>query len=283
LIWSCADAELDLAVRTHVMGILNVTPDSFSDGGLYIDPGQAIQRGLQMAAEGADIIDVGGESTRPGSEPVSAEKEIKRVLPVIEGLASQCGCLISIDSSKAKVAEEALQAGARIVNDISGMTFDPEMARLVSRTRAGVVLMHIKGVPRNMQRNPHYEDVTAEICAVLRDHIEEAVQAGVAPQRIVIDPGIGFGKRVTDNLTLIRELGRLGSLGRPILVGPSRKSFIGEVLDLPADQRLEGTLAAVAVSVINGARIVRVHDVKAVRRAVDTVDAILNAAFGPDS
>jgi len=265
------------------MGILNVTPDSFSDGGLYIDPGQAIQRGLQMAAEGADIIDVGGESTRPGSEPVSAEKEIKRVLPVIEGLASQCGCLISIDSSKAKVAEEALQAGARIVNDISGMTFDPEMARLVSRTRAGVVLMHIKGVPRNMQRNPHYEDVTAEICAVLRDHIEEAVQAGVAPQRIVIDPGIGFGKRVTDNLTLIRELGRLGSLGRPILVGPSRKSFIGEVLDLPADQRLEGTLAAVAVSVINGARIVRVHDVKAVRRAVDTVDAILNAAFGPDS
>jgi dihydropteroate synthase len=163
------------------------------------------------------------------------------------------------------------------------MTFDPEMARLIARTGVGVILMHIKGDPRDMQRNPYYEDVTAEICAALRDRIETAVQSGVAPQRIVIDPGIGFGKRVTDNLTVIRELDRLGSLGRPILVGPSRKSFIGEVLDLPVDQRLEGTLAAVAVSVINGARIVRVHDVQPVRRTVDTVDAILNPAFGRDS
>jgi dihydropteroate synthase len=214
---------------------------------------------------------------------VSAQQEIERVLPVIEGLASKCECLLSIDSSKAEVAEKALQAGARIVNDISGMTFDPEMTRLVAATGAGVVLMHIKGIPRDMQRNPHYEDVTVEVCAVLRDRIETAVQTGVAPQRIVIDPGIGFGKRVTDNLTLIRELDRLGSLGRPILVGPSRKSFIGDVLELPVDQRLEGTLAAVAVSVINGARIVRVHDVQPVRRAVDTVDAILNPAFGRDS
>jgi len=275
LILDLGDSALDLSARTHVMGILNITPDSFSDGGKFLDPVRAEARALEMIEEGADIIDIGGESTRPGAEPVSVEEELGRVIPVIEHLAPRIDVPISIDTYKAVVAREALRAGARIVNDISGLRFDPEMADVVAAGGAAVVLMHIKGRPRDMQKNPVYEDLLGEIADYLSESISIAERAGVSPDRIVVDPGIGFGKTFDHNLEIIRRLGELDRLGKPVLVGPSRKAFVGKILgDLPPEERVEGTAAVVALAIASGAHIVRVHDVKTMVRVARVADAV---------
>ncbi|MDI6714729.1 MAG: dihydropteroate synthase [Thermodesulfovibrio sp.] len=266
---------LDFSKKTYIMGILNVTPDSFFDGGKYINFKKAVERGLQLAEEGADIIDIGGESTRPGAEPLSVDEELKRVIPVIENLSKKINIPISIDTYKAKVAEEAINAGATIINDISGLRFDPQMPYIASKYDTPVVIMHIKGTPKNMQINPVYDALIPEIIEYLRNSIVIAKNAGVKENNIIIDPGIGFGKKPEHNLLIIKNLKEFANLGKPILIGVSRKSFIGKILDnAPAEQRLEGTMAAVAVSVINGANIVRVHDVKEIVKVVKVVDAI---------
>jgi dihydropteroate synthase len=254
------------------MGVLNVTPDSFSDGGRFFDFENAVAHGREMVQHGADFIDVGGESTRPGSDPVSENEEKRRVVPVIKRLVEETTVPISIDTYKAAVADAALSAGATIVNDISGLTFDPDMLNVAVRHRASVVIMHVKGTPKTMQENPVYADVVGEISEFLRLQAKKAEEAGV--EQIVIDPGIGFGKRLEHNLELIRRLAEFKSLGYPLLVGPSRKSFIGKLLDLPVDQRLEGTAAAVSACILNGANIVRVHDVKEMKRVASVADAV---------
>jgi len=258
------------------MGVLNVTPDSFSDGGLYLDPKRAEERAWEMVEEGADIIDIGGESTRPGAEPLPLEEELRRVMPVLEALGPSFPVPISIDTYKAKVAEEALKAGASIVNDISGLGFDQDMAEVVAHYGAALVIMHIKGTPKDMQLNPTYGDVLGEIKAYLRERIEKAEKAGVRSDAIIVDPGIGFGKRLEHNLEIFRRMKELEELGKPILVGPSRKRFIGEILGVETSQRLYGTLAAVAFSILQGVHIVRVHDVKPCRQLVDVIDAMMN-------
>ncbi len=259
---------------TLVMGVLNVTPDSFSDGGQFVETERAIERGLEMIEEGADIIDVGGESTRPGAEPVSFRTELSRVIPVIEGLREHTDTLISIDTYKSDVARQALEAGADLINDISGLTFDMEMAEVVRETGVPVVIMHIKGTPKNMQINPRYENLMVEILNYFQERLVYSRARGINDEQIIIDPGIGFGKRLDDNFKLIRELKQIADLGYPVLVGPSRKSFIGLTLDLPSDQRLEGTAAAVTACVINGAQIIRVHDVQAMKRVITIADKI---------
>lgn len=264
--------EYDLCARTYIMGILNVTPDSFSDGGRFMTIEPAVKRGLEMIDEGADFIDVGGESTRPGSETISIEEEIRRVVPVIERLAQSTSVPISIDTYKSAVAERALKAGAVIVNDITGLHADPSIAALAARYKASLILMHLKGTPKTMQEDPRYENVVAEVISYLSEAIHLAEENGVG--QIIIDPGIGFGKTIDHNLELIRRLKELQKLGYPVLIGPSRKSFIGKILDLPVGERLEGTSAAVAVSIVNGANIVRVHDVKEIKRVALVVDAI---------
>ena len=266
---------LDLSSRTYLMGILNVTPDSFSDGGKFLNPKDAIKQALIMAEQGADIIDVGGESTRPGSDSVPLEEELRRVIPVIEELVKKTDIPVSIDTCKSEVAARALDSGAEMVNDISALRFDPEMKKIISKYDVPVILMHIKGTPKNMQDNPHYDNVIQEISDYLRESIQMAEDSGISKDKIIIDPGIGFGKRVRDNLEILRNLNKFTSLGKPILLGLSRKSFIGKVLDLPLDQRLEGSLAATAVAILNGAKILRVHDVKESKRAAQMVDAIL--------
>lgn len=268
--WDCSE-------RTRIMGVLNVTPDSFYDGGRYGDPDTAVRHGQRLADEGADIIDVGGESTRPGAEPVDTDEELRRVIPVIEKLKERIAQPVSIDTRKADVARGAIRAGARMVNDVSGMTADPEMVEVVSATGVPAVIMHTAGVPADMQRNPGYEDTVGEIVAWLGARIEYAVARSVRRSQIVIDPGIGFGKRLSDNLLLIRSVASFRKLKRPILIGPSRKSFIGRVLDADKNDRLEGTAAAVALSVANGASIVRVHDVREMGRVVRMADAICRA------
>jgi len=279
-IWRCGGRRIEWGRRTLIMGILNITPDSFSDGGRYFSTTAALAEARLLIDEGADILDVGGESTRPGSEPVSAAEEMERVLPVIAALRQNFDCPLSVDTWKADVAEAALAAGADIINDISGLSFDPRMAGVIARSGAGVVIMHIRGTPRDMQKDPHYEDVTGEVGEWLARQVELALAAGIRREQIVIDPGLGFGKRLEDNFTLLRELGRLGELKLPILAGPSRKSFIGRVLDLPPDDRVEGTAAAVTAAILNGARIVRVHDVRAIRRAALIADAIRSGPEG---
>lgn len=264
------------SARTLVMGILNVTPDSFSDGGLYLNTDSAVEHALEMLKEGADIVDVGGESTRPGAEPVPADEELRRVLPVIERLAAETDVPISIDTYKSSVAREALKAGACIVNDISGLRFDPEIAPAAAEADAYLVIMHSIHTPATMQVNPQYDDVVGEVKAFLERQSSAAQQSGVPRDKIIVDPGIGFGKTVEHNLELLRRLPDLAQLGYPILVGVSRKSFIGAVLGgLPPSERLEGTIAAVALSIAGGARIVRVHDVGPVAKAVRVADAIL--------
>ncbi|MBC7092546.1 dihydropteroate synthase [Candidatus Bipolaricaulota bacterium] len=261
--------EWDLEGRVLVVGVVNVTPDSFSDGGRFFDPDAAAAHALRLAKEGADLVDIGGESSRPGAEPVPAEEELRRVLPVIERLRGRLGVPMSVDTTKAAVAEAALQAGAQIVNDISALRADPGMARVVAGHGALVVLMHMQGTPRTMQLAPHYQDVVREVRSFLAERIEAAAAVGIDRDLVAVDPGIGFGKTVEHNLDLLRRLDELGELGRPILVGPSRKSFLGAVLGLPVAERLEATLAACAVAVARGADMVRVHDVAPVRRAVD--------------
>jgi dihydropteroate synthase len=264
-----------LGVRTWFMGVLNVTPDSFYDGGRYADPDRAVERGLEMAAQGADILDVGGESSRPGSEPVPAEEEIRRVVPVISALRRQTSAFLSVDTTKSLVARAAIDAGADLINDISALRFDEDLLSLAAARGAAVVLMHMQGIPKSMQVAPSYEDTLAEVKGFLVKRLAAAVQAGLSRDRVIVDPGIGFGKRLSDNLILLNHLPVLEDLGCPILVGPSRKSFIGRILDLPPEERLEGTIAASVLSVVRGAHLLRVHDVQAVRRAVRVAEAIL--------
>ncbi len=278
----CGSKSIDLSSRTYVMGVLNVTPDSFSDGGKYLSKDQAVAHALQMASDGADIIDVGGESTRPkgpygeGAEEVSAEEEIRRVVPVIEEISSSSDVLISIDTYKAVVAEAALKAGAAIVNDISGLNYDPAMAETVASHEAVLIAMHIKGTPKTMQQNPAYENVVEEVASSLSRSVEIARGAGIG--HVWIDPGLGFGKKLEHNLSLIKNLRRFAELKCPIVIGPSRKAFIGMLLNLPVDQRIEGTAAAAAASILQGANILRVHDVKEMKRIAVVVDAIMRAA-----
>lgn len=276
--WRCRDVDLPVFERVHIMGILNVTPDSFSDGGRFLAPDAAVEHAIRMVSEGADIVDVGGESTRPGAEPASTREEMDRVLPVIEALAGEIDLPISIDTTKAAVAEAALEAGVSIVNDVSAMRFDAAMPGVVKAAGAGVVLMHMLGEPRTMQEDPRYDDVVADVRRALLGWAAEAEAAGIPPECIVLDPGIGFGKTLEHNLLLLKNLAALteGS-GYPLLVGPSRKSFIGMALDLPLEERLEGTAAAVAWAAANGAQIVRVHDVKEMVRVVRMVEAIRRA------
>jgi dihydropteroate synthase len=262
--------------RTLVMGILNVTPDSFSDGGLFLDAAPAVAHARRMAEEGADIIDVGGESTRPNAEPLLEEEELKRVLPVIEAIAATVDTPISIDTYKSRVARTAIEAGAAMVNDISALTFDPLMASTVAEFGLPVCLMHIQGTPRNMQQNPVYEDVVTDVKNWLAARIEVAKRAGIKDENIIVDPGFGFGKTVQHNLELLRRLKEFTELGYPVLSGTSRKSAIGKVLNgLPPEERLEGTAATVALSIANGASIVRVHDVKEMARVVRMADAVV--------
>lgn len=270
----CGNKIFDLGRRTHIMGILNVTPDSFSDGGIFLDSARAIAHGMEMAAEGADIIDIGAESTRPGAEPISEAEELRRLLPVVEGLAAKIDVPISIDTYKSGVASAALEAGAAMINDISGLRFDPRLKEVAAAHQVPVIIMHIKGEPRNMQQNPRYDDLIGEILQYLGESIQQALGAGIDRSKIIIDPGIGFGKRLADNYEILRRLSEFKRLGCPLLVGPSRKSFIGNVLNLPPDQRLEGTLVAVTAAILQGADIVRVHDVKQVRRACRIADIL---------
>ncbi|OQX65503.1 MAG: dihydropteroate synthase [Desulfococcus sp. 4484_242] len=265
---------LHLGRRAHVMGVLNVTPDSFSDGGRYFGTDRAVAHGIEMEKHGADIIDVGGESTRPFSQPISAGEEIDRVVPVIEALSREVTAAISIDTCKAQVAREALGAGASMINDISALRFDPDMAGTVARAGVPVVLMHMKGTPRDMQKNPVYEDLITEILDFLREAVERCEEAGIQRELTLVDPGIGFGKTFDHNLQIIRDLARFQSLGRPILIGPSNKAFIGHILDRAPDERDTGTMAAVAAGVMNGAHMVRVHNVRKAVETVRIIDAI---------
>jgi dihydropteroate synthase len=256
------------------MGVINVTPDSFSDGGRFFEKEQAIEQALQLAKDGADFIDIGGQSTRPYSEGISAEEEMNRVIPVIEALKKELTIPISIDTLKAKVAREALRSGASIVNDISALRSDPEMASVAAEAGVPVVLMHMKGTPSDMQVNPTYEDVASEIIAFLKKAMEHAVSSGIRKDRLIVDPGLGFGKTFDHNLEILRELGRFKCLDAPLLVGSSRKAFIGRVLDKKAHERDTGTMATVAAAVMNGAHIVRVHNVKQAVETVKVIDAI---------
>ncbi len=265
----------DFSKRAYIMGILNVTPDSFSDGGLYLEPEKAVERALRMAGEGADIIDIGGESTRPGAAALSAEVEIGRTLPVIEAIKKGAQIPVSIDTCKAAVASAALDAGADIINDISAMRFDAAMPGLAARSGAPVILMHMKGTPADMQKNPRYDALIPEILDYLRGSIRLAVDAGVEEEKIIIDPGIGFGKTMEHNLEILKNLESFTGLGKPVLVGPSRKAFIGHILGgAPPADRLEGTIAAATIAIMNGANILRVHDVKEVSKAARVADAI---------
>ena len=270
-ILSWSDNVLDLDLRTRVMGILNVTPDSFSDGGQYLESNKAVERGITMAREGADIIDVGGESTRPYSRKITVSEELDRVVPVIEGLKKELAIPISIDTCKGEVAQEALKAGASMINDISALRFDPDMASIAAEAGVPVILMHMKGMPEDMQKNPTYGDLIPEIFDFLEDAIERAVSAGIKRDLIIVDPGIGFGKTFDHNLKIIKELSRFEALERPVLLGTSNKAFIGHILGKEVYERDTGTMATIAYGVINGAHIVRVHNV---RKAVETVRMI---------
>jgi len=266
--------DIDFERRTALVGVLNVTPDSFSDGGRYLDPENAIARGVKLAEEGADLIDIGGESSRPGARPVSAEEELERVVPVIRGLRRALSVPLSIDTYKARVARVAIEEGVDVVNDISAMRFDPEMVRVIAAAKVPVVLMHMQGTPRTMQERPYYRDVVEEVKGFLQERIEFALESGVGPEQILVDPGIGFGKELEHNLALLRGLPALASLGRPILVGPSRKTFIGKILGVGPEERLEGSLAAAVAAVLAGANMIRIHDVREARRAIGIADAL---------
>jgi dihydropteroate synthase len=256
------------------MGVVNVTPDSFSDGGLYLDPEAAIAHGEELARAGAEILDVGGESTRPGAEPVDAEEELRRVEPVIGGLAGT-GATVSVDTSKAVVAKAALDAGAEIVNDVTALRGDPGMAALCAEHEATVVLMHMRGEPRTMQEDPVYDDVVEAVRAFLAERLEAAVGAGIAEERIWLDPGIGFGKTAAHNLELLGRLSELGSLGRPLVVGASRKSFIGKIDGSPPGKRLGGTIASSILAAAAGADVLRVHDIAEMAQALRVATAVL--------
>jgi len=274
---ACRRRTLAVSSRPLIMGILNVTPDSFSDGGEFHAPADAIRRAWRLAEEGADVIDIGGESTRPGSAPVQAETELERVLPVIRGLGADFPLPLSIDTTKSAVAERALDEGADLVNDVSGLRADPAIAAVGAARGVPVVLSHIRGTPKTMQSSPHYHDVMVEVATELIESATRALSAGVRRDAIWIDPGIGFGKTFDHNLELLRRLSEISSLGLPVLVGASRKSFLGTILDLGVSERLEGSLAAAEAARLGGASMLRVHDVAETRRFVDTLDAIFGA------
>lgn len=276
-IWTFRGRRIDLRQRTAVMGILNVTPDSFSDGGRFNTIDKALAHAMEMAEQGADIIDIGGESTRPGAAKVSAQEEIDRVVPVIEALVKRSDIPISIDTYKSQVAQSALVAGASIINDISGLRFDPQMAAVAAKHQAGVVIMHIKGTPEDMQKDPRYDDLLGEIDSYLEKSIEIAQKDGVERPSIALDPGVGFGKTVDHNLKIINNLGYFKKLGCPIVIGASRKSFIGRLCDdIPSERRLPGSLAAAVLAVQNGANIIRCHDVGETKQALKIAQAINN-------
>lgn len=277
--WNCRGRAIALGERSLVMGILNTTPDSFSDGGAYFDLGAAVAHALEMEAQGADMIDIGGESTRPGAAPVSAEEEIRRTVPVIEGIRAQSNIALSIDTMKAAVAAAAVAAGADIINDVSGFEADVEMVRVAAETQVGVVLMHMKGTPRTMQAAPTYTNVVEEVGTYLKARAEWAQEHGVAREHIILDPGIGFGKTLEHNLELLRGLQKLTAIGYPLLVGASRKSFIGAIIGrTDTAERGAGSLGVAAWAVANGAHILRVHDV------LDTCDVcrMLDTLTGGD-
>lgn len=279
-IWCTGKRTLDLS-RPCIMGVLNVTPDSFSDGNSYSTVEKAVERAFAMQEEGADIIDIGGESTRPNAPPVGQDEELRRIMPVLERLAGKLAVPISIDTFKSAVAREALAAGAEIINDISGLTFDERMPSVVASADAGLVLMHTRGRPDSMQKDTLYGSLLSEITAYLEESLARAESAGIKPDRIVVDPGIGFGKSVQGNLEILRRLSEFGALGRPILVGTSRKSFIGAVLGRPVSERIFGTAATVALAVANGASILRVHDVREMRDAADMAMSLIGPTAGP--
>lgn len=267
--------RLEFGRKTLVMGVLNVTPDSFSDGGLYLNLDRAVARAKAMVMEGADIIDLGGESTRPFADPVPPEEEMARVIPVLERLIAEVRVPISVDTYKSEVAWRALELGAAMINDISGLRADSRMAEVIAASGCPVVVVHMQGTPKTMQANPVYADVMEEVKAGLRASMDIARRAGVEEGKVIVDPGIGFGKTAEHNLEILHRLAELKSLGRHILIGTSRKSFIGKVLELPPGERLEGTAATVALSIAHGADLVRVHDVKAMKRVAQMTDAIV--------
>jgi dihydropteroate synthase len=273
-VMSWGSRTLDFNHTTYVMGILNCTPDSFYPSSRSATLKEAMRAAHGMLEAGADIIDVGGESSRPGSDPVAEEEEIRRVIPVIQALRGESEVMISIDTRKKEVAERALDAGADIVNDISALRNNGELARLVARRKVPIVLMHMRGVPKTMQKNPSYHDTIGEILRDLQPSIAAAIGAGIAREMIIVDPGIGFGKRMQDNLRIIRELSSLRSLGFPLLVGLSRKAFIGEILDRPVEERLIGTITANTLAILNGANIIRVHDVPDAVEMVKIIDSV---------
>ncbi|MDX9787125.1 MAG: dihydropteroate synthase [Desulfobacterales bacterium] len=283
----CGEKRLDFEYKPLIMGIVNITPDSFSDGGVFFDPDSAVAHGLKLVNEGADILDIGGESTRPFSQPVSVEEEIRRVVPVINALAGQVGIPISIDTTKAEVAEAALAAGAGLINDISALRMDEKMAEIVRSYQVPVILMHMLGTPKTMQIDPVYDDLIGEVHDFLKAAIDAAEQKGIDRNKIIIDPGIGFGKTPMHNLLLIRHIAQFRSLGCPILIGPSRKAFIRHLLKKPAEKELApnspmveaGTQAVVAISAMNGANIFRVHDVAATQATLKILGAIQTASM----
>ena len=266
--WTCGRRSLLLGDVTRLMGIVNVTPDSFSDGGLWLDAGSAVEHALQLADDGADILDIGGESTRPGSEPVTLVEELRRVLAVIDRLRPQTDKLISIDTTKAEVAREAIEAGADIVNDISGLTLDPQMIEVCAQSGCGVVCMHMQGTPQTMQAEPHYDDCVTEVADFLARRLITLEAAGISAHRVVTDPGIGFGKTAQHNIELLSNIERLRSLGRPVLIGHSRKRFLSKVLGRSVEDRSAGTLGVAIAVAAQGADILRVHDVRETRDAL---------------
>ena len=273
----CGDHTLELGGRTLLMGTINVTPDSFSDGGRFYKTDQAIKQGELLASDGADILDVGGESTRPFSDPLNIEEELRRVIPVVSELAKRTSLPISIDTYKGQVAKAALDAGATMINDISGLRYDPELVQLAAASQVPLVLMHMQGSPGTMQLHPHYGSLFSEVIGFLEERIKFACEAGVSRDQIIVDPGIGFGKTVQHNLLLVKHLDSLATLSRPILLGTSRKSFIGAVLGKEVTEREPGTWATVCAGIIKGAHILRVHEVAICRQISDMVDAIINA------
>ena len=273
MILRCRDVRFDLGQRTLVMGIVNVTPDSFSDGGRFLTPDAAIAHARQLLAEGADLLDLGAESTRPGSAPVDADEQIRRLAPVIEALAGTPGAVLSVDTQSSRVAEAGLRLGAHMVNDVSGLR-DPGMAKVVAAHGAGLVLMHMQGDPGSMQKEPRYTDVVREVAMFLAERKAVAQAGGVQQECIAIDPGLGFGKTLEHNLALLASLEWFAPLNRPLLIGASRKGFLGRLTgDAPAEDRLEASLAAAVIAAMQGARILRVHDVAATRRALAVADA----------
>ena len=273
--WRLRDRTLTPGDPPLVMGIVNVTPDSFSDGGQFLGTDAAVAQGLRLIAQGADLLDIGGESSRPGAQPVAPEEELSRVVPVVRRLAEQSSVLLSVDTCKAEVARQALAAGAHIINDITALQGDPAMAEIARTFQAGVILMHMRGTPATMQTQPHYDDVVAEVLAFLEARLQAGVDLGIAASQVVLDPGIGFGKTTAHNLQLLAHLQELQRLGRPVCLGASRKGFLGQVLGRPLEQRLAGSLAVACYALIRlAAQIVRVHDVAETRDAVALLDAL---------